>query len=89
MRVALRAKGRAEPYELGKLKGANAVLKPACTQTRAQTRSLDYMSNVDSCCCASDLPAMTQARVLYATGSNRTKHVTHLDVSCVVNNVEG
>ena len=38
-RVALRAKGRAEPYELGKLKGTHAVLEPACT-------SLDHMSTL-------------------------------------------
>ena len=32
---------------------------------------------------------MTQARVLYTTGNDRTKHITHLDASCVVDNVEG
>ena len=38
-RVALRGKGRAQPYELGKLKGAHAVAEPACT-------SLDLMSSL-------------------------------------------
>jgi hypothetical protein len=32
---------------------------------------------------------MTQARELYVTGSDRTKHLMHLDASCVVDNEEG
>ena len=44
-RVALRAKGRADPYEVGKLKGAHAMLEPVCT-------SLEHMPALTLAVCA-------------------------------------
>ena len=39
--------------------------------------------------CAPDLPGMTEHRALYATGNDRTKYMTHMDASCVVDHTEG